>query len=170
MATIELGRTWRSILSGIQWSIGYDCYNKNKDGLWDNIFAGDRWSSCHTKIGEPRPLICSVKCSEWRCDGTVDWKRSHVRCISPPMTPALGFTPALRFAPSNAQIMTPGEKIFAGDELGALFRPVAVPTCTGDVAARPSLLCRRLAWLWHALSHLTTRRKQWRLSSDRHRP
>jgi hypothetical protein len=89
-------------------------------------------------------------------------------CISPPVTPALGFALAPRFVPSVVWITTGSKKIFAKDELGV--RPVAVPTCTSDVAARPSPLCRRLARLWHALSHLTTRRKPWRLGSDRRRP
>jgi hypothetical protein len=36
-----------------------------------------------------------------------------------------------------------GEKISLVDELGALYCPVAVATCTGDVAARPPSSCRR---------------------------
>jgi hypothetical protein len=121
-------------------------------------------------FGVNRSQTCSIRRSEGSSDGTVDWKRSQVHCISPPVTPTLGFAPALWFVPSVVWITIGSKKTFVGDELGAPFRSVAVPTCTGDVAARPSLLCHRLARLWHALSHLTTRLKPWRLGSDRCRP
>jgi hypothetical protein len=45
------------------------------------------------------------------------------------VTRALRFVPAPRFAHINAQITAPGEKIFAGDELGAQFRSVTSSTC-----------------------------------------
>jgi hypothetical protein len=44
-------------------------------------------------------------------------------------------SPALRFVRSSVRITIDGEKISSEDELGALFCPVAVPTCTGNVTA-----------------------------------
>jgi hypothetical protein len=39
---------------------------------------------------------------------------------------------------SKVQITAQGKKYRVEDELGALFRPVVVPSCVGDVAERPS--------------------------------
>jgi hypothetical protein len=39
---------------------------------------------------------------------------------------------------SEVQITTRGKKYRVKDELGPLFRPVAMPTCADDVAERPS--------------------------------
>jgi hypothetical protein len=50
----------------------------------------------------------------------------------------LEFALAPRFVPDGVQITTRGTKYRVEDELGPLFRPVAVPTCAGDVAEWPS--------------------------------
>jgi hypothetical protein len=142
MATSELGRTWRSILNGIQWSIGYGCNNKNKDGLWDNIFAADRWSSCHAKIGEPRNLTCSVRCFDDDHHGTVHEKIFRFTALRrrwPPRRPP-------RFVPFDVRNYDRSEKIFTVDEYGTLW-----------------LLCRLIHLLatWPSSRRRGVRRSPW---------
>jgi hypothetical protein len=81
------------------------------------------------KNGEWSFSICSVRHSEWSSDGIVDWKRSQVHCISPLVTPALGFASALQFAHSNARITTLGEKILLWMRSEHCGRSVASSTC-----------------------------------------
>ena len=43
-------------------------------------------------------------------------KDQQMQCTTPPVIPAPGFVPVMRFVPKGAQIMTQGEKIFTVDE------------------------------------------------------
>jgi hypothetical protein len=45
----------------------------------------------------------------------------------------------------GVRITANGEKILRKDKLRALYCPVVVPTCTGDVAARPPSSCCHLS-------------------------
>jgi hypothetical protein len=59
-----------------------------------------------------------------------NWIRFHIQRISPPVTRALGFAPALWFVPSNAWITTPGEKISLWMNSEHYGRSVAHPLAT----------------------------------------
>jgi hypothetical protein len=53
-------------------------------------------------------------------------------------------------------IIVASEKILREAELRALYCPVVVTTCIGDVAMRPPPSCRRFLRSRHALNRLTT--------------
>jgi hypothetical protein len=68
----------------------------------------------------------------------------QIQRISLPVTHALGFALALRFAPSNARMTTPGEKISSWMNSEHYGRSFAHPLA-GDVAERPSSRCMLFA-------------------------
>jgi hypothetical protein len=156
-------------LSLIKWANDQGSYDWIGAGIYVNNFDVVRSVAYHIEIKGKRPWRCSVRTTKEDPDGTVVKRSSDsVYLVAGELVP--WSSPALRFVCSGVQITVDGEKVLRENEFGALFCTVAIPTCVGNVAARPSPSCRRLARLWHALSHPTTYRKSWRLGSNRRRP
>jgi hypothetical protein len=97
-------------------------------------------------------------------------KRSLVHRTSSPVTPTLGFAPALQFVPSVVWVTISSEKIFTVDEFGALYCSVAVPTCSATWPHGRRHGCRRFPRLRHALGGLPHRFTPWRLTCDSRTP
>jgi hypothetical protein len=96
-----------------------------------------RLTSYHLKIWDQDPETCSV----WRLNQVpmVKWpdEDRQIQCIAADDTTPWSSSP-LWFVLSEVQITARGKKYHVEDELGPLFRPVAMATCAGDMAERPS--------------------------------
>jgi hypothetical protein len=77
---------------------------------------------------------------------------------------------ALRFMPGGVQLTTQGKKYHTGDELGALFHPVAVPTCPTMWPHSHRRGCRRSFGRAMPWAVLPRRFEPWRLTSNRRTP
>jgi hypothetical protein len=104
------------------------------------------------KIGEQSPLTCSVR----RTDGCSRWYSSWTRSDS--MTFAAGdLHTAIRAVRHDSCSARAGyyrecEKIGGGMDWAGF----TVPTCTGDMVARPPSSCHHLPHSRHALGYSTT--------------
>jgi hypothetical protein len=99
-------------------------------------------------------LLCQMLW--WRSLWYSTYKRSLVHWTSPPVTPALGFAPTLRFVLGGARINSRGERSLARDEDGTLWSLCHRVHLRRDVAARPSPSCRRSSRSCHTVSRFTT--------------
>jgi hypothetical protein len=145
--------------------------------LWQNWSSNISEQLCYTKIDQVLNNFWSKSLSNMLCQALwmEFWWYSTLKKIAGLLYLSVDDSApwsslALRFVPGGVQITTQGEKYRKGDELRALFCPVAVPTCPATWPHSHRRGCRHFPWLRHALGSLPRHFAPWRLTRDSHPP